>query len=57
VCREEGLECLDVAATIERTPALMYDDAHFTDRGSALLASQIAEYLLDRGLPPENPSR
>ncbi len=54
VCRDENLECLDVAVMIEHSPTLMYDDAHFTDRGSALLASQMAEYLIAQGLPASN---
>lgn len=57
VCREENIECLDVAARIEHSPAMMYDDAHFTDRGSALLASMMADYLLEEGrLTSKSPS-
>ncbi len=49
VCRASGAECLDVAASLPRTTAVFYDDAHFTEHGSALLAGRIADYLLSSG--------
>ncbi|MBW2290428.1 MAG: hypothetical protein JRG90_21780 [Deltaproteobacteria bacterium] len=52
VCRERGVECLDAAAQMERTTATFYDDAHFTERGSAMLARLISDYLLET--PPLN---
>jgi hypothetical protein len=50
VCRERDLECLDAATRMERTTDNFYDDAHFTERGSATLAGLISDYLLAR--PP-----
>lgn len=52
VCRERKVECLDAASQIESTTANFYDDAHFTEHGSAAFAGLIAEYLLSR--PPLN---
>lgn len=46
VCRERGVECVDAAAHIQPTTDNFYDDAHFTERGSAKLAGLIAEHLL-----------
>jgi len=48
VCRERGVECLDVASQIPRHRDFFYDDAHFTEQGSARLASLVANYLLER---------
>jgi hypothetical protein len=47
VCRERGVECLDVAQQIPSNAAVFYDDAHFTERGSAILTELVADYLLD----------
>lgn len=52
VCRERNLECLDAAVRMERTTDNFYDDAHFTEKGSAILAGLISDYLLSR--PPLN---
>jgi hypothetical protein len=50
VCRARDVECVDAAARIEPTTANFYDDAHFTEEGSANIARLIADYLLER--PP-----
>jgi len=50
VCEARGVECLDAAQRIEATADNLYDDAHFTERGSAILAELVAGYLLER--PP-----
>lgn len=47
VCAELGAECLDVANTMPRDVSVFSDDAHFTERGSRLLADQVASYLLE----------
>ena len=46
VCRRRGVECLDLAAQVEPNTDNFYDDAHFTEQGSATLAALIADYLL-----------
>lgn len=48
VCRERGVECLDAANELPKSTTVFYDDAHFTDRGSAMLAELLADYLLER---------
>lgn len=48
VCRERGVECLDAAGVMPRTMDVFYDDAHFTEAGSAMLAGLLAEHLLER---------
>lgn len=45
VCREKGLDCLDLAAKIPRERAMFYDDCHFTDEGSRAVAKATAEHL------------
>jgi lysophospholipase L1-like esterase len=53
VCGERTIECLDAASRMTPTTDNFYDDAHFTERGSAALASLISDYLLAR--PPLKP--
>ena len=48
VCNDRGVECLDMAERVPRTVAAFYDDAHFTEQGSAIVAARLAEYLADR---------
>jgi hypothetical protein len=50
VCGDRNLECFDAATRMERTTDNFYDDAHFTERGSATLAGLVSDYLLTR--PP-----
>jgi lysophospholipase L1-like esterase len=45
VCREEGVECFDLAAAVPHSPEFLYDVCHFTERGCQLVASQVAAYL------------
>ena len=47
VCRTRKVECLDLARQMPRTTAFFYDDAHFTEKGSARLAGLISDYLLE----------
>ncbi len=53
VCAELGVECVDVAAALPRDLDTFYDDVHFTEAGSRLVAEHLAEYLL--GQPPYAP--
>jgi hypothetical protein len=50
VCRDRNIECLDAATHIEPTTDNFYDDAHFTEQGTAKLAKLISGYLQAR--PP-----
>lgn len=47
VCDARGLRCLEAAPVLPRTAEFFYDDAHFTDRGSEVLADAVAAHLLD----------
>ena len=46
VCEARGVECVDLAEMVPRNEEVFYDDAHFTERGSAIVAARLAEYLL-----------
>jgi lysophospholipase L1-like esterase len=48
VCRQRGVECVDLASSLPRTDEVFYDDAHYTELGSAMVADRVAEYLLAR---------
>jgi lysophospholipase L1-like esterase len=50
VCRERGVECIDVASQLPRDGVVFWDDAHFTVEGSRRLARLVADYL--RAHPP-----
>jgi hypothetical protein len=45
VCRERGVECIDVASRLPRDGATFWDDAHFTVEGSHFLGKLVADYL------------
>jgi hypothetical protein len=42
VCRESGVDCLDLASKLPKTAAVTWDQAHFTDLGSRLVADELA---------------
>jgi lysophospholipase L1-like esterase len=44
-CREEGVDCLDLASDLPKTTAITWDQAHFTDLGSRLTAEKLAEHF------------
>ncbi len=45
VCRDEGVECVDLAGALPKTTEVFYDDVHFTERGSALVTEHLVSYL------------
>lgn len=49
-CVEEGVECVDLASQIPRDTSIFYDDCHFGDRGSELIADRMSAALV-RGAP------
>jgi lysophospholipase L1-like esterase len=68
VCRERGVECIDVQARVPRDATAFTDDAHFTELGARRVAEAVAEHLLateplvgwtrhaaDAGARPESP--
>ena len=48
VCRGHGVGCVDAASRMPRTTEVFYDDAHFTEYGSTMLAGILADHLLER---------
>jgi lysophospholipase L1-like esterase len=50
VCRENGLECYDLASHIPKSTSALFDDMHFNEGGSRLVAELLKQYLLSN--PP-----
>lgn len=48
VCRERGLECVDLAAKLPRDTSVFYDDCHFNESGARRVAEVLAAHLLGR---------
>jgi lysophospholipase L1-like esterase len=55
VCREQGLECYDLAEAIPKGSSSFFDDCHFTEKGAGQVARFLAGKLRDR-LPPGHPA-
>ena len=53
LCADDRARCLDVAAAIPRTTDFFFDDAHFTEKGSAAMATLIADHLLAHRRPDD----
>ncbi len=53
VCAEQKVECIDLAADLPKDLTVFYDDVHFTELGSRLVAERLADYLRQR--PPYAP--
>jgi lysophospholipase L1-like esterase len=52
-CREEGAECIDLAAQVPRDTRSFYDDIHFNEGGSERVAGIVADHLSrERPLSP-----
>jgi len=47
-CRESGAECFDLAAQIPQDLTMFYDDCHFNEGGSRLVAALVADYFAER---------
>jgi hypothetical protein len=44
-CRQEGMECIDLASQVPRDSQHFFDDEHFTEAGSEQVARVVADYL------------
>jgi lysophospholipase L1-like esterase len=55
VCREDQLECYDMAAAIPKDTSAFSDESHYNDNGTRLVADYLAERLL--ASPPFNGSK
>ncbi|MCH7653824.1 MAG: SGNH/GDSL hydrolase family protein [Chloroflexi bacterium] len=45
VCRDTGIECIDVASSMPGDAGNFYDDVHFTEKGAESVAGVVAEYM------------
>jgi lysophospholipase L1-like esterase len=54
VCRQDGLECLDIAPQIPKNTSAFFDDMHFNEAGSRLVAQLVTRHLVST--PPFSPS-
>ena len=45
-CREQGVECVDLAELLPADTTVFYDDVHFTEKGSGLVAEHLTQYFL-----------
>ena len=45
VCSERNLSCLDLAAAVPKEATYFYDDVHFTEAGSRLVAAAVAGHV------------
>jgi lysophospholipase L1-like esterase len=50
VCRVRQVECLDLAAALEKDDSTFYDDVHFNENGARRVAQALTAFLLQR--PP-----
>ena len=55
VCREQNVECLDLAANLKSDLSVFYDDDHFNVAGAEQVARLLADHLLQG--PPLTPAR
>lgn len=46
VCRQDELECFDLASWVPRDVSAFYDDVHFNEGGAKIVADLITDYLL-----------
>ncbi len=47
VCRQESLECFDLAAVVPKRTSAFYDDVHFNEGGARVVARTLADFLLN----------
>lgn len=45
LCTDRALDCLDLATAIPRDSTAFFDDVHFTERGSAAVATQVTPWI------------
>jgi hypothetical protein len=52
VCQREGIECVDLAASLPKSLEVFYDDCHFNEAGAKSVAEKLGPVLYE-GLPSE----
>lgn len=45
VCRERGIECLDLASLLEKDTTVFYDDVHFNESGARKVAAALSTFM------------
>ncbi len=45
VCVARGLQCLDLATAVPKTPTAFYDDVHFTEAGAQIVGDAFARFM------------
>ena len=55
VCRIRGVECIDLAAMLPKDLTVFYDDVHFNDRGSRMVAEIVSDRLFATGFRDSTP--
>jgi len=48
VCSKRSLRCLDLALAVPRSATPFYDDVHFTEAGSRIVADAFVDFLLKK---------
>lgn len=48
VCQLRGIECIDLANCLPKDITVFYDDYHFNESGSKMVADVIGDYLSGR---------
>ena len=51
-CREEHVECFDLASAVPHSDQYFYDSVHFNERGAALVAEKVGAFLRQSMPPP-----
>jgi lysophospholipase L1-like esterase len=45
ICREEGVECIDLASQVPKSLDVFFDQCHFTDYGCSMVADLLVEHF------------
>jgi lysophospholipase L1-like esterase len=48
ICRERGIECLDVSPMLEKDTTVFFDDVHFNESGARKVSSALAAHIFGR---------
>ena len=52
ICQQRHIECIDLAATVEKNTGYFYDDVHFNENGADKISSYLAEYFITNPVHP-----
>ena len=54
ICRDEGIECIDLASKVPKSLDVFFDQCHFTDHGCNVVADLVVEHF--RNVPEVTPT-